>query len=58
VTGIVGGAIFPFIIGGFGDLFGLKIGMSVLFISLAFIFSMGFWAKPIVNNKRVKLFQA
>jgi len=31
--------------------------MSVLFISLAFIFSMGFWAKPIVNNKRVKLFQ-
>jgi fucose permease len=58
VTGIVGGAIFPFIIGGLGDLFGLKLGMSVLFISLAFIFSMGFWAKPLVNNKRVKLFQA
>lgn len=53
VTGIVGGAILPFIIGGIGDIFGLKIGMSILFVSLAYIFSIGFWAKPLINNKRI-----
>lgn len=51
VTGIVGGAIFPFLIGGLGDLFGLKIGMTLLFFSLSYIFSIGFWAKPLVSNK-------
>jgi fucose permease len=56
VTGIVGGAIFPFLIGGIGDIWGLKIGMLLLFLSLGFIFSIGFWAKPLVSNKRVKLF--
>lgn len=53
VTGIVGGAIFPFIVGGIGDIFGLKYGMSILFISMAFIGSIGFWAKPLVSNKRL-----
>ncbi len=57
VTGIVGGAILPFIIGGIGDIFGLKIGMSVLFITLLYIFSIGFWAKPLVNNKHLDLFK-
>jgi FHS family L-fucose permease-like MFS transporter len=57
VTGIVGGAILPFIIGGVGDIFGLKIGMSVLFITLLYIFSIGFWAKPLVNNKHLNLFK-
>jgi len=57
VTGIVGGAIFPFIVGGIGDLLGLKIGMSVLFLALLYIFSIGFWAKPLVNNKHVNLFK-
>ncbi len=56
VTGIVGGAIFPFIIGGIGDIWGLKTGMLLLFLSLGYIFSIGFWAKPLVNNKRIKLF--
>ncbi len=50
VTGIVGGAIFPFLVGGIGDIWGLKTGMSMLFLSLAFIGSIGFWAKPLVNN--------
>ena len=50
VTGIVGGAIFPFIVGGIGDIWGLKTGMSMLFLSLAYIGSIGFWAKPLVNN--------
>ncbi len=54
VTGIVGGAIFPFLVGGIGDIFGLKTGMSLLFISMAYIGSIGFWAKPLVSNKRIK----
>jgi FHS family L-fucose permease-like MFS transporter len=53
VTGIVGGAIFPFIVGGIGDIFGLKTGMSILFISMAYIGSIGLWAKPLVANKRI-----
>jgi FHS family L-fucose permease-like MFS transporter len=57
VTGIVGGAILPFIVGGLGDIFGLKIGMSVLFVTLLYIFSIGFWAKPLVNNKHLNLFK-
>jgi fucose permease len=57
VTGIVGGAILPFIIGGIGDYLGLKAGMCVLFITLLYIFSIGFWAKPLVNNKHLNLFK-
>ncbi len=53
VTGIVGGAIFPFIVGGIGDVWGLKTGMNVLFFSMAYIGSIGFWAKPLVNNKKI-----
>jgi fucose permease len=53
VTGIVGGAISPFIVGGIGDIFGLKTGMSILFLSMSYIFSIGFWAKPLVSNKRI-----
>ncbi len=51
VTGIVGGAIFPLIIGSLGDMFGLKTGMTILFLSLGYIFSIGFWAKPLVPNQ-------
>jgi fucose permease len=57
VTGIVGGAIFPFVVGGIGDYMGLKAGMSVLFLTLLYIFSIGFWAKPLVNNKHLNLFR-
>jgi fucose permease len=49
----VGGALFPFIVGGIGDIYGLQTGMSILFGSLAFIGSIGIWAKPLVSNKRV-----
>jgi len=57
VTGIVGGAILPFIVGGIGDYIGLKAGMSILFLTLLYIFSIGFWAKPLVNNKHLNLFK-
>jgi MFS transporter, FHS family, L-fucose permease len=56
VTGIVGGAIIPLIIGWLGDHLGLKTGMCFLYLTLGFILSIGFWAKPIIKNKTIKLF--
>lgn len=55
VTGISGGAIMPLIVGSLGDLFDLKTGMIFLFIPLGFILSIGFWARPLVNNKTMSL---
>ncbi len=52
-TGIVGGAILPLIIGALGEVFGLQVGMALLYLSLAYIFSIGVWAKPLVQNKTV-----
>ena len=57
VTGIIGGAILPLIVGWIGDYFGLRTGMCILFISLAYILSIGFWAKPKVTNKTISLFK-
>ena len=51
VTGIAGGAIVPLIVGSLGDAIGLKYGMFFLFITLLYILSIGFWSKPLINNK-------
>ncbi|WP_242203539.1 MFS transporter [Aestuariivivens insulae] len=53
-TGIVGGAIAPFIVGGLSDLFSLKIGMMFNFVTLAYIFGIGLWANPLIKNKTFK----
>jgi MFS transporter, FHS family, L-fucose permease len=53
VTGIIGGAIVPLIIGGLGDALGLRTGMFVLYGTLGYILSVGFWAKPLITNKTV-----
>ncbi|MFC2135418.1 sugar MFS transporter [Bacteroidota bacterium] len=52
-TGIIGGAIVPLIIGGLADFVGLRSGMMFLYVTLAYIFSIGIWAKPIVKNKTI-----
>lgn len=49
-TGIIGGAIVPLIIGKLGDHFGLRTGMMFLYLTFGFVGSVGFWAKPLVNN--------
>lgn len=49
-TGIIGGAIMPPVVGWLGDLFGLRVGMGLLFLPLGYIVSVGFWAKPLVVN--------
>lgn len=53
-TGIVGGAVVPLIIGGIAELIGLKFAMMTMFLTLGYIFSIGIWAKPLVNNATVK----
>ena len=54
-SGIIGGAVVPLIIGVIGDAIGLRGGMTFLYLTLGFIFSIGFWAKPLVNNKTIKI---
>jgi MFS transporter, FHS family, L-fucose permease len=56
LTGIIGGAIVPLIIGWLGDHLGLRLGMSFLFLTMGYILSVGFWARPIITNKTIKLF--
>ena len=50
-TAIIGGAIVPVIIGWLGDRFGLRTGMMFLYLTLGYIFSIGFWARPLISNK-------
>jgi fucose permease len=56
VTGIIGGAIAPLIIGWVGDIFGLRTGMCFLYLTLGYLLGIGFWAKPIISNKTISLF--
>jgi len=52
-TGIGGGAVVPLIIGNLGDLLGLRTAMLFLLITLGYIFSIGLWARPLVNNATI-----
>ena len=53
MSGIMGGAVVQLLIGFISDMTSLKIGMFFNFILLAYILSIGFWAKPIITNKTV-----
>lgn len=50
-TGIFGGALIPFIIGWLGDRIGLRYGMSFMFLTLGYMLSISYWAKPLVKNE-------
>jgi fucose permease len=52
-TGIVGGAVVSALVGWLGDLFGLRVGMTLLFLTLGYILSIGLWAKPLIDNATV-----
>jgi fucose permease len=54
LTGVIGGAVIPLIIGGIGDHFGLRTGMFFIYLTMGYILSVGFWAKPIITNKLAK----
>lgn len=55
VSGIMGGAVVQLLIGLISDLTSLKVGMFFNFILLVYILSIGFWAKPLINNKTIDL---
>lgn len=54
MTGIAGGAVVQILIGAISDLISLKVGMLFLFVTLSYILSMSYWAKPMVNNATIK----
>lgn len=54
-TAILGGAVIQLFIGWVGDHFGLRAGMSFVYIPLLYILSIGFWAKPIITNDTISL---
>jgi FHS family L-fucose permease-like MFS transporter len=54
VTGIVGGALLPPVVGALGDLLGLRYGMMVLYLTLGYILSIGIWAKPLITNATIR----
>jgi MFS transporter, FHS family, L-fucose permease len=54
-TGILGGAIVPLLVGMLGDRLGLRMAMTTVFATLAFILSIAWWAKPLVRNETVSL---
>ncbi len=49
-SGIMGGALVPFVIGWLGDLFGLRIGMLFLYLTFGVVLSVGVWARPLIRN--------
>lgn len=55
LTGVIGGAVVPLIIGWAGDHLGLRSGMFFLYLTLGYILSVGFWARPIISNKTIQL---
>ncbi|MDP4284775.1 MAG: MFS transporter [Bacteroidota bacterium] len=55
MTGIAGGAVVQILIGAISDMFSLRTGMEFLFITLGYILSISFWAKPIITNKTIQL---
>ena len=55
MTGIMGGAVVQLLIGMLSDVTSLKTGILLVFVALAYIFSLSFWAKPIIKNKVINL---
>jgi FHS family L-fucose permease-like MFS transporter len=54
-TAIVGGAFVSLAVGWLGERFGLRAGMLLLYVTLGFILSIGFWARPLVDNATVSV---
>jgi FHS family L-fucose permease-like MFS transporter len=54
-TAIVGGAFVSLAVGWLGQRVGLRAGMLLLYATLGYILSLGFWARPLVNNATVTL---
>lgn len=53
-TGIAGGALGPLIVGWLGDRVGLRMALLFVCLTIGYIVSIAFWARPLIENKRVK----
>jgi FHS family L-fucose permease-like MFS transporter len=53
VTGIIGGALVQLLIGALGNLFGLRSAMCFIYLTMGYMLSIGFWAKPLITNKTI-----
>jgi MFS transporter, FHS family, L-fucose permease len=54
-TGIMGAAVVPVIIGRLGDAVGLRTGLAFLYLTFGVVLSVGFWARPLINNATMNL---
>lgn len=54
-TGILGGALVPFLVGILGDWVGLRTALTVLFVTVGYILSISFWANPLIRNETVSV---
>jgi fucose permease len=52
-SGIMGGAITPVIVGSLADIFSLRTGLLFNFLTLGYLLSISFWAKPLITNKTI-----
>lgn len=50
---IMGGAVVPLVIGALGDVFGLKLAMCTLYITLLYMLCIAIFAKPLIKNKTI-----
>jgi fucose permease len=49
-SAIMGGAVLPLVIGRIGDRAGLRMGMTLLYVTFLVVMSAAFWAKPLIEN--------
>jgi fucose permease len=54
-TGIIGGAIVPMLVGVLGNITNLRFGMCLVYATIIFMLYISLTAKPLVNNKTIKL---
>ena len=54
-TGIIGGAFVPLAVGQIGNVLGLRTGLLLVYLTLGYILSIGFWATPLVDNATVSV---
>ena len=52
-TGILGGAIVPLFVGVLGDHLGLRTALLTVFVTLGYILSVSWWARPLVRNQTI-----
>ena len=52
-TGVIGGAIIPFLVGLIGNTVGLRYGMCLVFLSMAYMLGIAIFAKPLVHNQTI-----